>query len=209
MKYWVFDLDGTIVDSFHPYFEFLENYLQEPLTVELKKEYISKHPKVLLERKLSAKHAELAMRDLIDRNIKEISTIPLFHGVNEAIHQLIQNDCRVSVWTSRDIETTQVILNHTGLSSRVDHVVAGDQVLKRKPNPEGILRIQQLYNCASHEMVMVGDHEHDMLAAQSIGVKSVRASWHPHWGHDVCSLATHQFYCHHDFKNWVQKGSPY
>lgn len=203
MTYWVFDLDGTMVDSFAPYFSFLEEYLQTPLDHEKKRHYIAKHPLIALQEKMSEAAAQSALQELVDRNKREVADIPVFAGIRSAVDHLRANQRRISVWTSRDYETAKILLDHTGLSQVIDHLVAGDQVTHRKPHPEGMLKIQELYKCQTHELVMIGDHEHDMQAAKALGIKAVRASWHEHWQHESCTLADHQFYKHTDFHNWV------
>lgn len=203
MKYWVFDLDGTLVDSFCPYFENLEELLGTKLSAPEKKEFIGLHPAQILIEKLGVDRAKIAIDVLAEKSKNDASRIPVFESVPALIQTLIENGKRLSVFTSRDLNSASLILQHLNLAQYFDHVISGDCVSDRKPAPEGLVKIQNLFNCQPHEMVMVGDHDHDMLAGRSAGVFTVRASWHRHWNDGLCPVSDEQFFCHKEFHDWA------
>ena len=205
MKYWVFDLDGTLTDSFAPYFSTVEHYLGTSLSREEKKTFIGMHPSQIFHSRLSSDEATHALKILKEKSQKDAASIPLFSEMYAICSWLNQNGRRISVWTSRDLDSAKLVLKETGISQFIDHIISGDCVVQRKPHPEGLTRIQSLFSCESHEMVMVGDHDHDMEAAKAMGVLSIRASWHTHWDHNICHHAHKQFYTTSDFQAWVKQ----
>lgn len=204
MKYWVFDLDGTLTDSFGPYFTLVEDLIGESLSRDQKKELIGIHPSQIFKSRLPAEQATRALELLNEKSQKDAASIPLFNEIHSICTYLKKNGCRLAVWTSRDLVSAKLVLNEVGIGHYFDYIISGDCVSNRKPHSEGIEILQKLFLCEPHEMVMVGDHDHDMEAAQSFGAQPLRASWHKHWDHDNCSRSHKQFYCTSEFHQWIQ-----
>jgi HAD superfamily hydrolase (TIGR01549 family) len=205
MKYWVFDLDGTLVDSFGPYFEIMAELLGEPLTRVEKQKIIGMHPSQVFSEYMPAEEIELALRELQKRSQTDATLIPTFGALKEVLAFITKQGSHVAVWTSRDLHSARAILANTGLNTYVDHLVSGDCVALKKPHPEGLQTIMAMFECESHEVVMVGDHDHDMLAGRKMDVFSVRASWHNHWDDGECMLANKQFFCDQKFSQWISE----
>jgi HAD superfamily hydrolase (TIGR01549 family) len=204
MKYWVFDLDGTLVNSFAPYFQILEELMEVKLTSEQKREYIALHPTVVFANHLSQEKAPRALRILQERSESDAKSIATFGAILPTLQLLKEKGCRASIWTSRDLKSAKAIVDHLNLNSYFDHMISGECVSERKPNPEGLLKIQKMYGCSAEEMVMIGDHNHDMEAGRAANVFSVRASWHKYWDDGVCSIGNKQFQCDRSFHEWVR-----
>ncbi len=203
MKYWVFDLDGTLVDSFGHYFLILEDLLQKKLTREEKKKLIGQHPEEIFKENAPAHQVDLFLHELKQRGIKNALEIQAYSQIKTIFNFLSQNNCRIAVWTNRDYTTASHVLQRTQLQPHVEILVSADCVTKRKPHPEGLFKIQNFFACGAHEMVMVGDHDHDMEAGKIFGATTVRASWHEQWDDGLCSRAHQQFYCDRKFQQWV------
>ncbi len=203
MKYWVFDLDGTLIDSFGHYFSLIEEFIGQKISREEKKHYIGVHPSQIFADKLESEKVEIALKELNHRSQLDAGSISTFNSISLIFNILSKNGCRIAVWTSRDLESAKAVLEYTGLKKQVEYLISGDCVSLRKPNPEGLLKIKSLFNCDTHEMVMVGDHEHDMQAGHKTGVFSIRASWHNHWDDGECIIANKQFFCDYHFSEWV------
>lgn len=203
MKYWVFDLDGTLVDSFGPYFKILEGLLEKTLSAAEKKEFIGLHPEKILGDRLSLEQTKVALEILNEKSKTDASCINAFDAIPALLQRLTGKGKRLSVWTARDLNSAKLILENLNLNQYIDCIISGDCVALRKPHPEGLIKIQNFYDCSAHEMVMVGDHEHDMEAGQSAGVFTVRASWHQHWNDGSCRVGDKQFICDQEFFHWA------
>jgi len=207
MKHWVFDLDGTLVDSFNHYFIALD----EIFTAHGKKFSPKYHHAVLtqplqqfFEKHLGEKSVKSAFELLQSTSNRDAKTIRPFTGLTETLTHLKSKGARMAVWTNRDLVSAKLMLKHSGLDQFTEICVSGTCVKERKPNPEGLLRIMKEFGCKSDTVTMVGDHEHDVSAAKSVGVRAVRASWHGYWKMDRCSYADHQFHRTEEFSTWVK-----
>ena len=58
-----------------------------------------------------------------------------------------------------------------------DAVVAGDEVTRQKPAPEGLLLACQILGVQGHESAYIGDSDADIECAKGAGAFPVRATW--------------------------------
>lgn len=205
-RHWIFDLDGTLVDSFNPYFTVLSRILAEHglgLEESEKRRCIGLPAKDYLETKLAAEHVKHALLRLSEQSNRDAAMVRPFPGIEDVLHHLSRSGRTISIWTSRDLVSTELVLKHTGLDKLISIIQSGTCVVQKKPQPEGIQRIADHHSATPAEMVMIGDHDMDMRGGRGFGVQSVRASWHGVWSEDKCALADRQFYDVASFKRWV------
>lgn len=210
MKTWVFDLDGTLVDSLTVHFLTLETIFNEN-GLEFSKQ---KHEEVLkvtaktlpayFEKYFGPEGVEPGLKRFRELSIKYFETILPFEGIEDVLKILKSKNAQIAVWTARDMEATNFLLKHTGLDSYFSFCVTGSCVENCKPNPEGLQRISKYFGTAQ-DFVMVGDHENDMMGAKSFGAKAVRAKWDATMKNVSCHLSDWQFTDTAAFKNWIQE----
>lgn len=204
MKTWVFDLDGTLVDSFKHYYLILENLIQRPITEEEKKSVVAQAPVDFLTLHFGAHLVEELLKQVHQQGIKDTENIVAYPGAEHLLMALKESGRGVAVFTNRDLESSSLILKHSGLSKYVDQLVSGSCVTVKKPSPEGLHKLQKKFSGTPDSYVMVGDHDCDMQAAKSFGAIGVRASWHNYWMDSECSLSTKQFFKFEDFTHWAR-----
>ena len=204
-KYWIFDLDGTLVDSFGNYFTTVEKLMNKTLSTDERKVCVSLHPTDLFKMHLSSEKVTEALIELRRVGPADAANVAKFEAIDNLFQYLKANGCNISIFTSRDLMSAKITVEETGLSKYIDHLISGDCVAEKKPNPEGLHQLQKLYNCNYEDMVMIGDHDCDMQAGTSVGAYSVRASWHTHWDHENCELAHKQFHSDAQFLSWVKE----
>jgi HAD superfamily hydrolase (TIGR01509 family) len=211
MKHWVFDLDGTLVDSLSHYFAILQDIFAEhglTLSHENLRSSISQPIPGFLTTHLGAQNLPAALAVLQKRSEEDAARIQPFDGVLEILTHLQSKGSRLAMWTNRDFESAQLILKSSGLAPFFEVCVSGSCGFGHKPNPDGFGRIEDLFLCEKDTVILVGDHETDMLAAKALGIKAIRASWHSYWKSDSCAHADHQFYKVNDFRTWVFQNMP-
>ncbi len=208
MRHWVFDLDGTLVDSFGPYDTTMREIFAEK-GVEWSAQHfieaLSTSPAVLIERYIGANAVAECMAKLRVRANEDARRIRPYEGIVETLAHLREQGSRVAVWTGRDLESAQIIIESSGLGALVESCTSGTCVQINKPNPEGLLRVVKSFNCRADEVYMVGDHDHDMMAAREVGAQAVRVKWNPYWSAVECQRAHHQFEHVRDFATWLGK----
>lgn len=211
MKHWVFDLDGTLVDSFAHFFITAEDIFRQygsEFTPELHHAFLTDPLDLLFERHLGKDAAPLAMATLRKRSREDASSILPFRELYQSVEFLAEQGARIAIWTNRDLDSAELIMKHSELDRYTELCVSGSCVSKRKPSPEGLLKIIETFQCDPSTVTMVGDHEHDVLAAKFVGCRAVRASWHSYFEVDPCKDADHQFYEKKDFLHWVKAQFP-
>jgi len=205
MKYWVFDLDGTLIDSFSFYLSIVTRLFEKhnlTLTPEIVKSCVGMPAAKFFEMHLGAEHVNDAMAELKSQSDEDLKSVSLFSGILESVKQLSSAGHRVAIWTSRDLLSTEQLLQFTQLNDYIDFYVTSCCVADHKPHPEGLLKVAEYFSCDPSELVMIGDHDFDMQAAKRVGAKAVRASWHSYDSPASCSLADHQFHKVEDFSQW-------
>jgi HAD superfamily hydrolase (TIGR01549 family) len=206
MKNWVFDLDGTLVDSFAHYFGTLEEIFAahgSRFVPDLRQAALTDPLDLFFEKHIGPTAVPPAFEMLRLLSNESARHILPFAGIEKVVRELKRRGARVAVWTNRDLESATLILKHSGLKPLAELCVSGTCVDLRKPHPEGLLRLIQHFGCAPSDVTMVGDHEHDVTAANEAGVRAVRASWHAYWKIDACPDADFQFHSVPDFENWA------
>lgn len=208
MKHWVFDLDGTLVDSFSPYFRSLEKIFAEHgarFTPDLQMAALTESLPLFFERHFGTPRLERAFERLKELSNEDALTIRPFAGVEAFLADLKRDGSKIGIWTNRDYESASLIVTHSGLAPFVDEFVSGTCTTLRKPHPEGLLRIIEKFQSHPSEITMVGDHEHDVTAAKTAGTRGVRASWHAYWKVDPCVHTEHHFHDFSQFSKWARR----
>jgi pyrophosphatase PpaX len=197
MTNWIFDLDGTLVDSFGHYFTSLEEVFSlhdKTFTPDLQHAALTDNLKDFFTLHLGEKALDPALLLLRSRSNHDATKIQAFPGIIDSLKNLRSSGAKIGVWTNRDYESANLILKHSGLENHVDAFVSGTCTKERKPYPEGLLRIANEFKSLPSEITMVGDHDHDVMAAKTAGARAIKASWHSYWEVKKCLIADHQFH---------------
>ncbi len=208
MKLWIFDLDGTLVDSFPTYFRCGKEALTAmgvPHADEILKAGLSLPMHDVFHKYLSPESAREADRLFRQLSRQYSPEIKAYDGILESLELLKKSGKEISIWTMREQESTHPLIEQSGIKPFIDHVITGSCVKNHKPHPEGALKLMEKHGRSPKESLIIGDHVYDVTGARTAGAKGIRASWNPHWGMDKCTVADHQFTHVNDFKKWIQE----
>jgi HAD superfamily hydrolase (TIGR01509 family) len=189
---WVFDLDGTLTDSFPGFMAALRGVLSDrgvAIRDDEVREILGLSAKIVLARKLSEEQRSDALFDLTLRLAKPESRPQVFPKIKCLLDELKAKGVRLALWTSRDRVSLGLLLVETGLDAYFEVTVSGCCVTAHKPHLEGIQLIAKQLNVAAEQMVMVGDHDVDVKAGRRFGATSIRADWHGFYHTDQCEDA--------------------
>jgi phosphoglycolate phosphatase-like HAD superfamily hydrolase len=196
-KHWVFDLDGTLVDSSEFYVRFLRSFFQShdvPLAEHEVIESLGTPAPVFLERKLGPDLALKALKNLTDQSDLDALEIKAFLGIDELLFKLKAKGCKVAVWTNRERRSALQVLQATGIGVHVDFSVTPACSGFPKPHVAGLQMIASEFGCTMTDLVLVGDHDVDMKASESAGCVGIRANWHRYGDKAPCLMATETIY---------------
>jgi phosphoglycolate phosphatase len=180
--HWVFDLDGTIIDSGRFYEIAVDLVLREhglkPTSSDLEKAFVTFNPAELFGFFIKDKEqVEKAVIRFVALNHEHAAQIPAYQGIEELFKYLASKSVRLSVWTGRETSSARAILDATGLAKYFATCVGRSCTPNNKPSPDGLLKILTDFKDHHDDVVMIGDHDFDMLGAKAANVTGISVDW--------------------------------
>ncbi len=171
----VFDLDGTLVDSVYQHVLAWREAFQAvgiELAVWRIHRQIGMSGGLLLHallreigRSVTQDEVERIQRQHAEAYARQIGSIRPLPGVRELLDTLSQHDVPFAIATSGRMESAGKALALLNLDARVP-VVTRDQVLHAKPDPDVFIAAARRLGVPVNHCVVVGDSVWDMLAAR-------------------------------------------
>ncbi|HWE64810.1 MAG TPA: HAD family hydrolase, partial [Chloroflexota bacterium] len=94
--------------------------------------------------------------------VQELPSMRAFAGVDDTLRRWRQQGGVSTVATSKRAAVAMRAIEVAGLASLIGMIVGDDQVTRKKPHPEMVLRILSAYHCAPEQALLVGDTTHDL-----------------------------------------------
>ena len=177
----LFDLDGTLVDSI-PDLTKSVNLLRaelelEAITSQQVRSYVGDGVGLLLQRALPEelfnanrrkRFMEIYTEHLTDETI-------IYPGIIEFLEA--HRDKPMAVVTNKPQPLAEIIIDRFELNRFFPHVVGAELTLQRKPHPDMVNHAVNLLQCDPATTVLLGDHHVDLRAARAGGVKSCFCAW--------------------------------
>jgi HAD superfamily hydrolase (TIGR01549 family) len=177
----IFDFDGTIINTNElindglNYFSLM--YQGRSLHVD---EIESLHGKPLLEQ----------MKYIDNINYEEItnyfkkwylekheSKAKLFEGIYEVLEFLVSSNYKLAIVTNNSRETVDLGIRQLGIEKLFHIIVTSDDVVNKKPSPEGLYKAIEFLNSSKDECVFIGDSENDIYAGKNAKIDTVLVGW--------------------------------
>ncbi|MEO5897131.1 MAG: HAD-IA family hydrolase [Vicinamibacterales bacterium] len=185
IRFAVFDLDGTLVDSHQDLANSANALVAElggpPLVDADVVAMVGEGAAVLVRRVLTAARlnpeapgALARFLELYDERLVENTRA--YPGIADALKQLRQQ-MPLAVLTNKPQRVTERLLGALDLSRHFVHVIGGDTALGRKPDPAGLLRLCAAAGVPAVEAVLVGDSPIDLETARRAGTQIVLARY--------------------------------
>jgi len=180
LKTFLFDLDGTLINSADDIAEAVNYTLRQLNRVPLPKEEIVKYvgygAKKLMKDVLKVEDEEL-----IQKGTQIFREFYLFNPcvyttpypyTEELLKVLKENNKKVGVITNKYEEVSKRILDKLGLSKYIDIVVGGDTAGEKKPSAKPVNYALDGLNAKSEESILIGDSEVDIQAGKNANTKT-------------------------------------
>lgn len=91
----------------------------------------------------------------------------LFEDTIETLKTLKNNGIKIGIVSSRMGTRIDKILEHLNCRKYVDYIIGYENVSTHKPNPEGLIKALDYFNCNKEEVLYVGDSYIDATAAEN------------------------------------------
>ncbi len=174
----LFDLDGTLVDSSGDIYVAVVHTLKELGFEPLPKEDVIKHVgyggRKLLEGVLNTKDEKLLdkaveiFRDYYFKNPVVYSKT--YDGIKDLLKTLKEKNKKIAVVTNKYEDISWEVVNGVGIGEYIDFLVGGDTTSEKKPSPVPVL--YALERLGSKEAVIIGDSETDINAGKKAGIET-------------------------------------
>ena len=186
-KLYLFDLDGTLLDSdqmiietFHYLYKLykpadfkvdeakLLTFSGPPIRITLKQEFPEVDQDELLKvwRKESIKNYPIFTK--------------LFPGTLEILSTLVEKNYKVAIVTNKHRVAADEAFKLFGIADLGIWSISGDDIKEQKPSPEGLFKAMDHFGIKDKsEVVYIGDSIYDAKTAENAGVDFALVSWSP------------------------------
>ncbi len=185
-RHFVFDLDGTLIDSRQDLADaanaLLAAYDAAPLPADVIVTMVGEGARVLVERVLRRGEVDADLDEALVRFLAAygqrltVHTRP-YDGIGALLDGLAADGCRLSVLTNKPQAATDRILEALDLRRPLADVIGGDTAYGRKPAPAGLHALIERAGIPPDETVMVGDSWVDLATARHAGIDACLAAY--------------------------------
>ncbi len=174
----VFDMDGTLVDTFQLNLRSFSHAVNRTLTAEEALDI----PSGTLEEQLTNYLSNGAVSGAVERFHDHYkrhfdSASRVFPGIRALLFTMRARGIKLAVCTGASKEIAEYTLTQSGLSQYFPTIVTGDDVNKPKPDPEGLRIAMERIGAHSDQTIYVGDHPDDIAASRNAGARTAAANW--------------------------------
>ena len=188
-KLFIFDLDGTLVDT-APDFKNSINYMlnelnESEVSLEEIRNWVGYGARELIRRTVVDKnipHDEQRIEEMLKifllhytHNIDDDSV--LFNNVRNVLEFLKNNGIKLAVCTNKMERLSNILLEKLNVLHMFDYLVGGDSLSKSKPDPFPLLNICEKLNTEISDSIMIGDSITDLNAGKGAGMPVVLVSY--------------------------------
>ncbi|PYR88258.1 MAG: phosphoglycolate phosphatase [Acidobacteria bacterium] len=175
MPLFVFDLDGTLIDSRRDLADAANALLEErggaPLPVDTIARMVGEGAALLVRRALTAAALDPESPGALPRFLelyddRLLTHTQLYDGIREAIETLAA-DAPLAVLTNKPSRATLAILDGLGVAGFFKWILGGDGPWPRKPSPAPLQELMHRAGTALTQTVMVGDSAIDLATARA------------------------------------------
>lgn len=197
-RHFVFDLDGTLIDSRQDLADaanvMLATYDAAPLPAAAVVAMVGEGARVLVQRVLASAGVDddpdrALSRFLAAYDDRLVATTRPYDEVIETL-ECLHRHARISVLTNKPQAPSDRVIDALALRPYVDAIIGGDTVFGRKPAPEALRRLMQDSGVPEGATLLVGDSWVDVATARAGGIDVCLVTYG--FGYDAADAAHRQ-----------------
>jgi phosphoglycolate phosphatase len=185
LKLWIFDLDGTLIDSRDDLVNSVNSMLRhvghKELPPEIIASYIGDGAPTLVRRALGDPDDEDFFTNALNYFLAYYREHKLDHtyvydGVFASLDAMRAklDGAKLAVLTNKPVAPARAIIDALGLGKYFFQVYGGNSFHTKKPDPHGVeALLEEAGGIAPGQAVIIGDSAVDMLTARNTGIYSV------------------------------------
>ena len=178
IKYFIFDLDGVLLDS-RSNMKSAWSGVKKEMSINREFKEYEKYiglpfQKILSKLKINLKKKEI-QKIYKKYSIKNFDKFKLFPNVKTVLNFLEKKNTKICLVTSKDSERTKKVIKKFDLKFKTIH--CPNSKLRGKPYPDQILSCLNKNRFKKKEAAYVGDTYHDYLAAKRSGINFIFANY--------------------------------
>lgn len=182
----LFDFDGTLADTlpicFYSFQEIFKKYDNRELTKKDIMEMFGPSEVGIIEQNLTnPHHVKKAIEDYYEfYDMEHSKLVHQNEKVFTMLNELKKKKVNLGVVTGKARRSYEISMKHLFAINPFEVSITGDDVIKPKPDPEGILKAIKLFNSSISETLFIGDSHADIEAGIEAGVTTVGVNWLEH-----------------------------
>jgi len=196
---YLFDLDGTIVDSIELIYRCYTHASRTHLGFSPENEVWRTGLGTPLREQFRevCDDAELIEAMVVTyreyHNLHHDDAVRVYPGVAEVLAELSRGGARLAVVTSKLRFGAEKGLRRAGLLELFETIVPADEVSRPKPHPEPVQKALERLGGRPEDAVFIGDSPHDMASGRAAGVRTGGALWGPFDREELASTSPDYF----------------
>lgn len=178
----IFDLDGTLADTFPMIIAAWNAAVREPLgRVYSPEEVIALFgvpEEPMFRRELAEDDVPKALEVYHAHYESEHGIVEPFEGIPELLQAIADSGIPMGVVTGKGRRSADITLRLLGWDDYFASVMTGDDVERQKPHPEGALAVAQDLGVEARRCVFIGDTPTDIQCGRAAAMNTIAAGWH-------------------------------
>lgn len=184
LKYILFDLDGTLVDTAPDLANSLNAVRQEqglePLPLTTIRPTVSLGGNAMIKLAFGLEENDAGFEEIRSAFLQHyyeniVNESVLFEDMELVLKHIEDNKLPWGIVTNKSEWLTTPLVDEMGLNKRAACVVCGDTTEHRKPHPAPMLYACQQMNAQPESTIYIGDAERDIEAGRRAGTKTLAA----------------------------------
>lgn len=187
IKHIIFDFDGTLADTNQGVVLMIEEMLRQMHLPVTSPEHITRQIGLPLREavRIGGNVPENRVDEAVETYIALFDSVGiqasrLFPETNIVLKTLHENGITLSIATSRERRSTEMIIASKEIVNLFSCFVSADMSLKAKPAPDMVLYIMDLLKAKKEEILVVGDTTFDIQMGNEAGVRTCGVTYGNH-----------------------------
>lgn len=177
----IFDMDGTLIDSYPLTTFAFKKVLKKWGNVDLTEDeiYLSFGPpeKVIFRNYVREEDLEKCYKDYVKIFEENCEEIKVFEGIREVLSELKRLKMPVGIFTGRGRELSLKLLQRKDLYPFINVLVSSEDVPNPKPFPDGVVEVCKRLGLKPFQCLHVGDSFMDIISGKRAGAITAGAVW--------------------------------